>query len=438
MIALTALGLLQVNLSKPETDMFWLCDGLERFESPVKIVPGPKLRVVAERAEIVSTQKTEIEVQPNLPGLKSITECALIAAEGTLATGYGTSRQPVPILNLPILKEEQRVVYYGLIAGKQTKLGEYRVQLNPSVSPVSLQLLGTRVIPSSTSGDVLVFYGQEFLGRSRASTFGIDTRRLIPGYHEFFTVPLLNGGAIGPMAMSEIWIPSRWKLDYPPGLISVEKSTLSAKVEFTSKLDTKIKRTWITVDGVKSGSLATGNGAIDLDLRYLPTGIHIVGINAECDDSRLVAPEFFKLSVINPVLDAEKAHNRRLGELERRFSSVRRLDQDVVDLYEQALRAPEATSVTFTTRLVSVSEWGSVASATLIDKWQLPGDAGRLMGLCKRKLLERASERVEIAKLLIQLGRTAEAKSWLNDAIADAGGSSATSTEAKNILVTLH
>ncbi len=419
------------------SDMFWLCDGLDRYETPVKVVPGPKLRIVAEKASLVASKKEEFEIMPPSVGVSGINQCGLLSGNETLVSAYGTLKQPVACLKFALLQDEQSIGYYALVGKKQRRLGDYKFRIDPKVPTIGLTLSGNTVVPTSQASDVLVFYGLEFLGLSKAGTFSIDARRLIPGYLEFFTIPILKSGEIGPLRMSEIWITTRWELSYPQAPISVEHTTLSAKIGIKNVSIAPIQETWLYLDGTKAVTLASGNGSIDLDLRYVSTGSHKITLVGKCADSRLVAPESFKLQVINPVLDAEKARDRRLAELDSKFAIARRLDQDIVDLYQQALQAPETITLSTTVHFYSTSEWGSLASVTLIDQWQIPGNGGKLMGQCRRRILERASVRVDIGKLLIKLGRLTEAKVWLSEAISDAGESSATATEAKGLLATI-
>jgi hypothetical protein len=420
-------------------DRMWLCEGLEDRQCPVRVMPGPKLRIVSSSANVVCDKESVLELQPEAVGVSPSDECVLVEGAKRLAAGFGTTKQPVPALELALIRPQFSAQLFAVSGRTSRRIGKYEFRMDPSAPSVGLQLKDGWIAPAAYVSEMYVFSGQEQLGYSKSGAFRIDSRRLAPGYYEFWTVPILKGGEIGPLRKSEIWIESRWRIGVQKGTIVAEgKSSTQVEVQGAAgPTPSPVVETWVYVDGAKTATIQGAVGRIDLDTSNLSSGKHDVTLVGRCQDDRLLAPESTTIEVRNPFIDAEVKRNSRLGELERKMAAARRLDQTIAELYERAIRSPDVVRVSRTTVLLTVSEFRASCSVALIDRWEPSDSPSRLFGACRRAVVEQAALRVDIAKLLVRLGRQTEARTWLSEGIRQAGESSATGTEARSILSSL-
>jgi hypothetical protein len=427
MFATLALSAATIS-SNPQSAAYWIAEGLSREPCPIQVVPGPRIRVRSKEASFSLPGDAEIEFQPETVGIEPGSEFVLAIAGKVLSRYFGTTREPIPSAKYAFLGSDARVEYYK----GSRRIGDYKFSRVAGVKGVNVNLTDQSVAADSTE-DLLVFYGQEYLGRSSSGKFRIDARRLVPGYHEFFTVPRLGENKFGPLTMSQIWIPARLSIDAPQGTISIEGTTLAAIIKIKDLSSIGLQKYKFFLDSKPISVAELSQDKFRIDASYVPTGPHKLDVVGICKDGVAIATESVSLRISNPLLDAERAKNERLNKVAAMLAKVTKLDEGIVSLYEQALKEPELRTVQ-TVRLLTISEWGRSASVTLIDTWQVSGEAGKLLGECKARIVERARVSIEIGQLYSRLGRSDEARVWLQFALDSAGETNATGILAKSEL----
>ncbi|MBS1719851.1 MAG: hypothetical protein JST35_05335 [Armatimonadetes bacterium] len=411
-----------------QSSAYWIAEGLSREPCVLQVVPGPRIRVRSKEASFLCPTDAEFEFQPESIGVEPGSDFTLVAAGKVAGRYFGTTREPVPVAKYAFLNSEARVEY---LLGSR-RIGDYKFKRDAQVRSVSLKLLNQTIVADSTD-DVLVFYGQEYLGRAGSGRFRIDARRLVAGYHEFFTIPRLGESKFGTLTMSQIWIPNRLQIDSPQDQIAVEGAVPRVSIRVKNLASIQVKEYKFFLDGRPISVNEQAGGRFDFDPTYIPSGTHKVEIVSVCPDGISLAPESTTIRIRNPFLDAQRVRNARITKVEDLTRRMVKLDQEVVSLYERALQAPEMRYVQ-TARILTLSEWGRSASVTLIDSWQVSGDAGRLMGECKARILERARLAIDVGLIFAQLGRNSEARTWLQFALDSAGESNATGVLARSEL----
>jgi len=414
--------------SNPQSAAYWIAEGLNREPCSIQVVPGPKIRIRSKEASFSLPKDAEFEFQPEAVGIEPGSEFALASSGKVLGRYFGTSRELIPTAKFAFFGPEARIEYF---TGSR-RIGDYKFSKDAQVKGVGLNLYDQSVIADS-SEDALVFYGQEYLGRASSGKFRIDARRLVPGYHEFFTIPRLGESKYGPLTMSQIWIPARLQIDAPQGTVAIEGTTSTATIKVKNLSSVWLKEYRFFLDSKPIAVSDQGGGSFRLDASYVPTGSHKVDVVGVCSDAVPIAAESVTIRVSNPFLDAQKAKNDRLAKVEAMVANVTKIDDEIASLYERALKAPEVRTIQ-TTRFLTISEWGRSASVALIESWQVPGEAGKLLGECKARILERARMAIEIGRLYVKLGRNAEARTWLQFAFESAGESNATGVLARSEL----
>ncbi len=372
-----------------------------------------------------------MEIQPDVLGISPYLEFSLESSGKILQHSFGTTRAPVPVAKFTFLDPEAEVQYF---AGTR-RIGHYTFQRDSSIKPFPVQMVD-QFVGAESGADLFVFYCQKFLGRSMSGKFRIDARRLVPGYHEFFTVQRLEANKYGPLTMSKIWIPARLQIDAPEGTVAIEGNTSFATVKVRSLSKLALKEFRFFLGGRLIAVQSQDPDTFREDGSYVPTGTHLLDVVAVCTDSVPVAAESVTIRIANPLLDAERARSERLRAVETLIARVTKLDETVVALYERALKATEMHSIR-SARFLTVSEWGHSASLGLIESWQVPGDAGRLLGECRSKILERTNLSIDIGKLFARLGRLPEARTWLQFALDSVGANRATGVMARSELAKL-
>ena len=227
--------------------------------------------------------------------------------------------------------------------------------------------------------------------------------------------------------------PASLSIDAPRSTISIKGTTLAATIKIKDISSIGLQQYKFFLDSKPISVKVLSQDTFQVDASYVPTGVHRLDVVGVCTDGVAIASESVSLRISNPLLDAERARNERINKAAALLAKVTKLDESIVSLYEQALREPDLRTVQ-TIRLLTVSEWEHSASVTIIDTWQISGNAGKLLGECKARIMERARVAIEIGQVYSKLGRTEEALVWLQFALDSTGETNATEIFAKSEL----